>query len=282
MSDSSEEIVLTTKDRFEELCMSLNLDDATKKTAWESYERICLNYTLEGDDIQWLACALYVACRRSVVPTVSNGIVEGNGVSLTQLLRSAKLSVIQFFNKMKKWSDMANLPQQFRDKVDRLERNFAVSTVIFKKYQPIFYHLFKEGDNTPRPPRSRKHRRLPCTSQDVFSFCWTIFVLVKGNFPAISDDLVNSYHLLLCSLDLMFANAVLANRRDLLNPEFQGLPEGYMSRDYRVPSEAPCIIEKLCEVHDGLVLEAKSINEHYWKPHIQKLIDDEDLDSHAR
>lgn len=47
MSDSSEEIVLTTKDRFEELCMSLNLDDATKKTAWESYERICLNYTLE-------------------------------------------------------------------------------------------------------------------------------------------------------------------------------------------------------------------------------------------
>ncbi|XP_063951479.1 retinoblastoma-like protein 1 [Lytechinus pictus] len=278
MTDSPEEIILTTKDRFEELCMSLNLDDATKKTAWESYERICENYTLEGDKIQWLSCALYVACRRSVVPTVSNGTIEGNGVSLTQLLRSAKLSVIQFFNKMKKWSDMANLPQQFRDKVDRLERNFAVSTVIFKKYQPIFYHLFKEGDNTPRPPRSRKHRRLPCTSQDVFSFCWTIFVLVKGNFPAISDDLVNSYHLLLCSLDLMFANAVLANRRDLLNPDFQGLPEGYASRDYRVPSEAPCIIDKLCEVYGGLVLEAKSINEHWWKLHIQKLIDEEDLE----
>eukprot|EP00057_Strongylocentrotus_purpuratus_P006729 XP_011661203.1 PREDICTED: retinoblastoma-like protein 1 [Strongylocentrotus purpuratus] len=104
------------------------------------------------------------------------------------------------------------------------------------------------------------------------------FRVPSGNFPAISDDLVNSYHLLLCSLDLMFANAVLANRRDLLNPEFQGLPEGYTSRDYRVPSEAPCIIDKLCEVHDGLVLEAKSINEHYWKPHIQKLIDDEDLE----
>ena len=47
MTDTPEEIVPNTKDRFEELCMSLNLDDATKKTAWESYERICLNYTLE-------------------------------------------------------------------------------------------------------------------------------------------------------------------------------------------------------------------------------------------
>ncbi|XP_071490054.1 retinoblastoma-like protein 1 [Diadema antillarum] len=281
MADPSEEDVPSTKDRFEELCMSLNLDDSTKTTAWESYERICVNYTLEGDDIQWLACALYVACRRSVVPTVSNGIVVGNGVSLTQLLRSAKLSVIQFFSKMKKWADMANLPQQFRDKVDRLERNFAVSTVIFKKYQPIFYDLFKEGESVPRTHRGRNSRRLPCTSQDVFSFCWTLFVLVKGNFPAISDDLVNSYHLLLCSLDLVFANAVLANRRDLLNSDFQGLPQGYNSKEYRVPQEAPCIIDKLCEVYDGLVLEAKSINEHWWKPHIQKLIEDEDLEGNV-
>ena len=49
-----------------------------------------------------------------------------------------------------------------------------------------------------------------------------IFALTPGNFPAISDDLVNSYHLLLCCLDLVFANIVLANRRDLLNPDFSG------------------------------------------------------------
>lgn len=39
----------------------------------------------------------------------------------------------------------------------------------------------------------------------------------------ISDDLVNSYHLLLCALDLVFTNALLCNaRKDLLNPEFKG------------------------------------------------------------
>lgn len=45
----------------------------------------------------------------------------------------------------------------------------------------------------------------------------------SGNFPMISDDLVNSYHLLLCALDLVFTNALLCNaRKDLLNPSFRG------------------------------------------------------------
>lgn len=39
----------------------------------------------------------------------------------------------------------------------------------------------------------------------------------------ISDDLVNSYHLLLCALDLVFTNALLCNtRKELLNPNFKG------------------------------------------------------------
>lgn len=68
-------------------------------------------------------------------------------------------SLIQFFNKMKKWSDMANLPQEFRDKVNRLERNFAVSTVIFKKFEPIFLDLFRNPSEEPaRQNRSRKQR----------------------------------------------------------------------------------------------------------------------------
>ena len=54
----------------------------------------------------------------------------------------------------------------------------------------------------------------------------------------------------------------------------KGLPENYTSRNYAVPQECPCIIEKLCELHDGLILEAKGIKEHWWKPHIRKLIEE--------
>jgi retinoblastoma-like protein 1 len=75
--------------------------------------------------------------------------------------------LIQFFNKSKNWADMANMPPDFRSKIDRLERNFAVSMVIFKKYQPIFIDMFRNpSDDQQRQPRSRKQRSV--------SISWTV------------------------------------------------------------------------------------------------------------
>ncbi|XP_053126906.1 retinoblastoma-like protein 2 isoform X2 [Hemicordylus capensis] len=176
---------------------------------------------------------------------------------------------------MKKWEDMANLPSQFRERTTRLERNFTVSAVIFKKYEPIFQDIFKyPQDEQPRQQRGRKQRRQPCTVPEVFQFCWVLFVYAKGNFPMISDDLVNSYHLLLCVLDLVYGNSLQCpNRKELLNPNFKGLPEDFHSKDFKLLSEPPCIIEKLCSLHDGVVLEAKGIKEHFWKPYVRKLFE---------
>jgi len=69
------------------------------------------------------------------------------------------VSLIEFFKKMKKWADMASLPQEFRDKIERLERNFAVSMVTFKKFEPIFLDIFENpAKDPPRPPKSRKQK----------------------------------------------------------------------------------------------------------------------------
>ncbi|XP_070616275.1 retinoblastoma-like protein 2 [Erythrolamprus reginae] len=263
-----------TRQRYEELCSSLNMDERARAEAWLSYQSMRRNYTLEGNDLHWLACSLYVACRKAV-PTVSRGTVEGNYVSLIRILRCSGQSLIEFFNKMKKWEDMADLPSQFRERTTRLERNFTVSAVIFKKYEPIFQDIFKyPQDDQPRPPRGRKQRRQPCTVSEVFQFSWVLFVYAKGNFPMISDDLVNSYHLLLCVLDLVYGNSLQCpNRKEILNPSFKGLPEDFHSKDFKLLSEAPCIIEKLCSLHDGLVLEAKGIKEHFWKPYVKKLFE---------
>lgn len=153
----------------------------------------------------------------------SGSNVEGNCVSLTRLLRLCNLSLIQFFSKCKSWADMANMPQGFRSKIDKIERNFNVSMVIFKKYQPIFSDIFRgSGEDGSKQPRSRRQKAVPCTPSRAFEFCWTLFICVKGSFPDISDDLVNSYHLLLVCCDLIYSNALMANRKDLLNPNFPG------------------------------------------------------------
>lgn len=260
--------------RFEELCSRLNMDEAARAEAWSSYRSMSESYTLEGNDLHWLACALYVACRKSV-PTVSKGTAEGNYVSLTRILRCSEQSLIEFFNKMKKWEDMANLPPHFRERTERLERNFTVSAVIFKKYEPIFQDIFKyPQEEQPRQQRGRKQRRQPCTTSEIFHFCWVLFIYAKGNFPMISDDLVNSYHLLLCALDLVYGNALqCSNRKELVNPNFKGVSEDGHPRDSHPSSDPPCVIEKLCSLHDGLVLEAKGIKQHFWKPYIRKLFE---------
>ncbi|XP_062300088.1 LOW QUALITY PROTEIN: retinoblastoma-like protein 1 [Scomber scombrus] len=259
---------------LETLCQELNMDEQTATEAMDNFTAIWDTYTLEGEVVHWLACSLYAACRKGSTPTVGKGLMEGNCVSLTRILRSSKLSLIQFFSKMRKWADMSNLCQDFRLRMDRLERNFEVSTVIFRKFEPIFMDMFQNpGGEPPRQPRSRKHRRLPCHISDVFKFCWTLFVYTKGNFRMIGDDLVNSYHLLLCCLDLVFGNALLcANRKDLINPTFRGLPAVYRTDGHVSQDELPpCVLDKLCELHDGLVVEAKGIKQHYFKPYIQKL-----------
>ncbi|XP_067292433.1 retinoblastoma-like protein 2 isoform X2 [Pseudorasbora parva] len=269
-----EDTLVKTRHAFEDLCRALNMDEESSNRAWRSYENISKNYTLEGSDLHWLACALYVACRSSV-PTIGKGTAEGNYVSLTRILRSSQQSLIEFFNKMKKWQDMANLPIEFQQSTEKLERNFTVTSVIFKKYVPLFKDIFRAPtDELPRTHRGRKQRRHPCTVTEVFNFCWILFIHAKGNFPMISDDLVNSYHLLLCALDLVYCNALLcSSRKDLLNPAFKGLPEDFNSKDYKPGPGSLCFIEQLCELHDGLVLEAKGVKEHFWKPFIKKLFE---------
>jgi len=72
---------------------------------------------------------------------------------------------------MKKWADMASLPQEFRDKIERLERNFAVSMVTFKKFEPIFLDIFKNPANDPpRLPKSRKQKY--ASSVYIFYLWW--------------------------------------------------------------------------------------------------------------
>jgi retinoblastoma-like protein 1 len=97
-----------------------------------------------------------------VVVTASPGngppVTHGSYVNLTRLLRTSNLSLVDFFDKSRKWGDMTNMNQEFRSKIERLERNFAVTTVIFKKFEPIFRGIFKDFSR-PAPDEIRSGRK---------------------------------------------------------------------------------------------------------------------------
>ena len=169
---------------------------------------------------------MYVACRKASIETVGKSAVkiQGNCVSLTKLLKLCNLPLLEFFTKSKAWADMCNMPQDFGARIDILQKTFYVSSIIFQKYEPIFKEIFKNpSEESGKPVRARRHKTVPCTPSRLFEFCWTFFIYIKSGIALTSDDLVNSYHLLIACCDLMYSNALLANRKDLLNPNFEGL-----------------------------------------------------------
>eukprot|EP00118_Oscarella_pearsei_P028309 m.1847 g.1847 ORF g.1847 m.1847 type:complete len:955 (+) comp7962_c0_seq1:163-3027(+) len=263
------------KERYDELCRTLNMDEATQTAAWTEFERILDNFTIEGDKLHWLACSLYVSCRTSVVETVGGEKSSGNSVSLTQILRNAGLSLIQFFHKINNWMDMVNTDPTLRERIEALERKFEVASCVFQKYDKIFRDIFQNpGNEVARAmTRGRKSKTRVCSLADLYKFCWTLYVYVKGHYPLVNGDLVNSHHLLLCCMDMFYSAALVNNRRNLLNPEFQALPKVFKEGGvYELEdNNPPCIMEFLCEQYNGIVREAKAVREHYWRPYLEGL-----------
>ncbi|XP_050674700.1 retinoblastoma-like protein 2 isoform X2 [Leptidea sinapis] len=261
---------------LDNLCSQLNVDPVAAKKSKQSFAEIRRNFTLDGDVLHWMACALYVACRTAITPTVETGkAVAGNCVSLTRLLRLCNISLIQFFNKIKNWMDMTLMPADFKDRIGRLEHKFAVSTVLFRKFQPLFQEIFSGLTTEPvkSNSKSKKQKLQPCTTNAVFEFTWCLYVSVKGEFHNSADDLVDMYHLLLSCLDFMFANAFMSRRIDLLNPSFKGLPSKWLNDDFELPENPPCIVSVLCEIKDGLAVEANTMKEYSWKRVMKSFFD---------
>ncbi|KAI5708296.1 hypothetical protein M8J77_020055 [Diaphorina citri] len=269
-----------TAHQHQELCMALNIDSTTAKEAWNAYKEMSHHYTLEGSQLHWLGCSLYVSCRKATVPTVnSNRTIEGNLVCLTSLLKHCKMSLNQFLNKCRKWADMRKLPDSFRSKIARLERNFAVSKVIFTKYLPMFKEMFKppDLDELLMHVRHNKKKMIHCTSTKVFEFTWILFVLTKAEYLDVSNDLVNSFHLLIATCDLIYANVIQSKLRDIVNPDFEGMPSNFLDSHFAPLDDPPCIISILCKHHDGLLMEAKSIKEYCWRNYMSKLLSKQKL-----
>lgn len=261
-----------------QLCNSLNLDKQTADDVSKAFTRVGERFIVEGDKSQWLACAIYVITNKNTK--------SSNGVSLTQLLRLCKLSLVDFLSSMDKWLKMTEPSAEIRSRISHLERNFNVSAVVFKKYKEIFPDVFKpisakSKDQEKTLNRTRKSTanaklNYEVTTADIYYFCWVLYINIKATRPAISEDLVNSYHLLLACIDFCYSNALVSKfAHDVLNPNFKGLPENFQSEDFKMmnPSNQPmCILQVLCNNWDGIVVDAKGIREHWLKPYVKELV----------
>lgn len=85
-----------------------------------------------------------MACRNAKIPTVGqdDAVSEGNCVSLTRLLRSCKITLHEFFKKIKIWMEMVDASKKFQDRINHLSNSLAVSVLVYEKYRAIFKDIF--------------------------------------------------------------------------------------------------------------------------------------------
>ncbi|VDM43314.1 unnamed protein product [Toxocara canis] len=173
---------------------------------------------------------------------------------VSKLNRICKISVLEFFDKLSKWVVMAGGARRMQEQVSRIQSSLAVSTVVYKKLLPIFRRVFA--------PPSEDHTEAPIDCKKVFELVWTLFIAMKKQL--ITDDLMNSFHLLLCAVDFVF--------RDLRNSEFQHL----LNADFvnLIRPEEQSALETLCRTFEDVLLDAKHFHTHWWMPRIRTMINE--------
>lgn len=287
-SEEDNEATMDLDQRYIDLCNAVNMDKPTREHAFQDFQNISRNYTLEGDPLHWLVCALYVKSRESEVPTISGITNKGNFISLNKLLSAAKLNFVSFLRKMEKWLEMnRDVPRDFHERMKSLKRSFCVNTPIFKKFSPLFKTVFLDPfnpKNTPTKHKSRRPRKVQCAPNDIFKFCWTLFIHAKATqYQALTEDLLGSYQLLLSVINFCFANALqCSHRTKLLNPQFAGLPKGWDKPDFTPPANFSDIIsllvenEKECGLSrtqaNDISFRAKVINRHQFTTYVKSLL----------
>ncbi|KHN83919.1 Retinoblastoma-like protein 2 [Toxocara canis] len=239
-------------EEFVDVCKKLDpdIDPELLDKAWKQFDTVGQQYVLEGSNLAWMACSIYLSMWQST--PIGQDLRYRYPVS--KLNRICKISVLEFFDKLSKWVVMAGGARRMQEQVSRIQSSLAVSTVVYKKLLPIFRRVFA--------PPSEDHTEAPIDCKKVFELVWTLFIAMKKQL--ITDDLMNSFHLLLCAVDFVF--------RDLRNSEFQHL----LNADFvnLIRPEEQSALETLCRTFEDVLLDAKHFHTHWWMPRIRTMINE--------
>lgn len=171
---------------------------------------------------------------------------------------------------------MINTSSECRERFKRLRNSLSVSILTYEKYSSIFCEYFTSPNGSEEvalaattistPQKGKKSKQTnKCTPNNVYEFCWYLFILAQGENPDYTIDIVTSFHMLLCCIDLIFANIVADKRDDLLNMNF-GPAAAALNKDKKSNDTEPVsIIKELCQQQDTSEIDALEIKSHNWK-----------------
>lgn len=216
-----------------------------------------------------------------------------SGISLTKMLRLCNIKLYEFLKKTERYLNMLTPSKECTKRFKEFGEALSVSILAYEKYASLFNHIFTSPNyselaalaaavsiSTPQKAnnssgtggvggsgKKAKQSINKCTANDIYEFCWYLFISANGEDSNNTKDLVTSYHMLLCCLDTIYANIVADKRDDLLNEDFQPSTNAISasrSNDKKT-IESITIITDLCKHQNASEVDALEVKSHAWK-----------------
>uniref|UniRef100_A0A674BGX3 Retinoblastoma-associated protein n=1 Tax=Salmo trutta TaxID=8032 RepID=A0A674BGX3_SALTR len=227
------------------LCQTLQVTDEVCDRAWTIWKAVQASVDKDTQKRLWAAC-LFVA----VID------LEVASFTFTQILKAVDLNVKQFLGLLKKMDvNLDTISTKVNSAVTRLEKKYDVSRALYQRFEKCV------GCNVNNVLCSR--------GKEILRSCWTMFLLAKGRALQMEDDLVISFHLMVCVLEFFIRRCPPS----LLQPHYQSVISTAQSPPTRTsrrnqskakPRQAPPevdvqLLESLCKENDCSVEEVKSV-----------------------
>ncbi|TKS83470.1 Retinoblastoma-associated protein p104 pRb [Collichthys lucidus] len=176
--------------------------------------------------------------------------------TLTQVLKAVSMNVKQFFALVRKLDvNVDTISTKVNSALTRMEKKYSVTLALYERFEKTCKKIFAlVSDGKVR---------------ETIRSCWTMFLLAKGRALQMEDDLVISFQLLLCTLELCIKRCP----PDLLQPLYKSAiskvqsPPTRTSRrnQSKVKSRPPepevdlQLLETLCKENECNAEEVKNV-----------------------
>ncbi|XP_017083596.2 retinoblastoma family protein [Drosophila eugracilis] len=228
--------------RFYASCEQLELDSRIQQSALATYRQIDDSgglSTSDGDVQEWLCCAVYSELQREKLRDIreesqsttneANDTLNKNScwnLSLTRLLCSFKVNVSQFLRRMEHWNWLAQNDKSFQLEIEELRRRLGITLTLLRHYNHIFHSLFTQ-------PGEKSDTDAVTHYQKLYEFGWLLFLVIRNESPGFAtSNLVNGCQVLVCSMDLLFVNALEVPQSEVIRRDFTGVPKGWDNDDF--------------------------------------------------
>lgn len=246
---------MEAKEWFDKFCQQVELEEKCKEKAWNIWESVSSKIKEKSENtlIPWFICAIYATNCDMGFNSVQDSSATKTTCSLSKLLKEAKISMVEFFQKMKKFSLVWEVGSPITDHLTEVKKTFCISAALFHKFQRVMPVIFKGCQDL-------------CDSEErmetLKKTCWLLYLVYKGWNSNQVKELMTAFNLLLCCVDHVHSRFA------------QQLQTGEVLSGTNIrESVHDGILPNLCEELSVPLSNVTLIYSQHFKPFLEKLIE---------